>query len=79
MVEVLVSPKARDRESDLRVERDIVVPELASMKAGVESRVVHDAPKRWVNMEDDGIGTEGNGDLYIFGNILVLRYQAADE
>jgi hypothetical protein len=63
-------------ESDLRVERDIVVPELASMKAGVEPRVVlacpgrHDGLKRWVNMEEDGIGTDGNGDLYIFGNIL---------
>jgi hypothetical protein len=75
MVEVLVSPKARERDRDLRVERERVVPELASIKAGVEPEIElmcagGDEEKRWVNMEEDGVGTEGNGDLYIVGSIL---------
>lgn len=76
MVDVLVSPNARESERDLRVERERVVPELASIKAGVESgmepiRAGGGEVKRWVNIEADGIGTEGNGELYIFGGMLV--------
>lgn len=61
----------------MREDRERVVPVSASMNAGLEPGtspmwVGKDggALKRWVNIEEDGIWTEGYEDVYIVGDIV---------